>query len=177
MVEVNMETNGEVQDLKLKVGLLEKDVDQITVLCDKLDTTIEKVQELTSTMTKMLALHEERIEKQEQKDAELIVMVEKRRTETEANIKELHSRITTTDRENAKEMSDLEDRMEKMLQAHTQSVVAEVKKLEAAQRSHHEEMSQRLRIVEQKTWMFVGAAVVIGYILANASPLIQQIFG
>ena len=168
--------SDDIQDLRLKVGLLQKDVDQIGVLCEKLDITIEKMQELTSAMTKMLALHEERIEKQESRDIEIINMVEKRRTETEQGMKELHSRITTTDREHSKDLNDLENRMEKMLTQHTGNVLSEVKKLQSAQDQHHQQMSERLTQVEKKTWMFVGGAVVLGFILANFVPIFENFF-
>ena len=166
----------EYQDLKLKVGLLQKDVDQIGTLCAKLDTTIEKVQELTSAMTKMLALHEERIEKQEIRDNDILRLLESRRTETENNVKELHSRITTIDREHRQEMGELEDRMEKMVSTHVSKAVDEIQKLQKAQQEHHEMMSGRLNMVEKKIWMFVGGAIAIGFILSNAGEIIAKLF-
>lgn len=169
--------DSDFQDLKLEVGLLKKDVVQIGVLCEKLDTTIEKVQELTSAMTKMLALHEERIEKQETREADLIKMVEQRRLEHDANFKEIHSRITTTDREIAKDMSDLEDRIEKAMKAQMDVVVKEVQKLQDAQAKHHEKMSERLNLVERKIWTFAGGAMVVVYLFSQFSDTIGKIFG
>ena len=167
----------EYQDLRLEVGLLKKDVDQIGVLCAKLDTTIEKVQELTSAMTKMLALHEERIEKQEQRDTEILRILESRRTETESNVKELHSRITTIDKEHRQEMGELEDRMEKMVSNHVSKAVDEIRALTVAQKEHHEHMNERLNLVEKKIWMFVGGAIVFGFIASNFGEIITKIFG
>lgn len=165
--------DSEYQDLKLKVGLLEKDVDQIGLLCTKLDTTIEKVQELTSAMTKMLALHEERIEKQEQRDSELLRMVEQRRTESDSNFKELHSRITTTDRETRAELHDMEERVEGQVATAINEVLNEVKELKNSQEQHHKIMNERLNTVEKKIWMFVGGATVIIFLISRLPGILS----
>lgn len=167
--------DNEYQDLKLKVGLLEKDVDQIGLLCTKLDTTIEKVQELTSAMTKMLALHEERIEKQEQRDTELLRMLEQRRIETETGMKELHSRITTTDRETKQSLQNTEDRIEENVSGMMAEVLAEVRELKKSQEDHHKIMNERLTTVEKKIWVFVGGSAVIIFLLTRL-PQLQAFF-
>lgn len=165
--------DNEYQDLKLKVGLLEKDVDTMGLLCTKLDTTIEKVQELTSAMTKMLALHEERIEKQEQRDSEILRMLEQRRTETESGMKELHSRITTTDRETRSELAKVEERVEETVAGAISEVLSEVKNLRQQQDEHHKIMNERLSTVEKKIWVFVGGAAVVIFILSRLPQFIS----
>lgn len=159
--------DNEYQDLKLKVGLLEKDVDTMGLLCTKLDTTIEKVQELTSAMTKMLALHEERIEKQEQRDTEILRMLETRRNETETGMKELHSRITTTDRETRAEIAKVEDRVEETVAGAISEVLQEVRELRNSQEEHHKIMNERLSTVEKKIWVFIGGSAVVIFLLTR----------
>ena len=78
----------EVQDLKLGIGLLKKDVEQTDELCHKLSDSLTKLQEINVNLMQMITLHEQRHEQHEKSEKEL-----------KDDIKELHSRITTVNRE------------------------------------------------------------------------------
>lgn len=77
-----------LHDIELKVGLLNKDVEMTDRLCSKLSESITKIQELNINIMQMITLHEQRHE-----------IHEKVETEFKEDIKELHSRITTVNRE------------------------------------------------------------------------------
>ncbi len=78
-------------DLETKVALLESDVNRTTSLFQKMDTAIEKMGDVSNSIARMLAVHEERLNKQDDIDEELFTLVEKRRQEIQGDIKELHS--------------------------------------------------------------------------------------
>ena len=70
-----------LSDMRLDLGLLKKDVASINGIFNKLDDTIDKLQELTMTMTRMISVHEHRLELQEKADDDLNKLIELRRTE------------------------------------------------------------------------------------------------
>jgi prefoldin subunit 5 len=87
----------ELQNVKLEVGLLKKDIEQTDRLCDKLSESIEKIQEVNVNIMRMITLHEQRHEQHEKAEQDL-----------KEDIKELHSRITTVSREMNDRMDQLE---------------------------------------------------------------------
>lgn len=77
-----------INDLKLDVELLKKDVEQFDTLCDRITQSIEKIQDVNQNLIKMISLHEQRHDQHEKTEEDL-----------DDDIKELHSRITTINRE------------------------------------------------------------------------------
>ena len=77
----------DLNDLKLDIGLLTKDVEQTNRLCEKLSESIEKLQEVNVNILRMITLHEQRHDQHEKSENEM-----------KEDIKELHSRITTVTR-------------------------------------------------------------------------------
>ncbi len=74
--------------IEMKVGLLEKDIQQTNQVYEKLSESIEKIQEMNDTMIRMITIHEQRHEHHAKAEEDL-----------KEDIKELHSRITTVSRE------------------------------------------------------------------------------
>lgn len=99
------------KDIKLDVGLLKNDVANIKLIFGKLDLAIDKLQELSSTLTKMISLHEQKLEYQERADEDLNRLIETRRTESQMDIRELHSRITTINRELTDKIEESENKI------------------------------------------------------------------
>ena len=55
-------------DLKVEITGLKKDIEQVNNLNGRLDTAIEKLTDVSTSIKQMLAVHEEKIKRQEQKD-------------------------------------------------------------------------------------------------------------
>ena len=81
-----------MSDLNTEVQLLKKEVSDMKMIYSRLDKAIEKISDVSNSINRMLAVHEEKISQQEE------VQI---RTEQEINndIKEVHSRISTNNRE------------------------------------------------------------------------------
>ena len=77
-----------MEDINTEVALLKKEVKDIKFIFNRLDTAIEKITEVTTSVNRMLAVHEEKISKQEEASS-------RANKEFSNDIKELHSRITT----------------------------------------------------------------------------------
>ena len=79
-------------DLETEVKLLKKELEDQKKIYDRLDIAIEKLTDVSNSIHRMLAVHEEKLARQE--DA-----LESRRVEISAQISELHSRVTTNTKE------------------------------------------------------------------------------
>ena len=69
-----------------QIELLKKDIEQVKDIHTRLDTAIEKLTDVSTSVKQMLAVHEERIAQQESADRNLFELVEKRRAETDTKI-------------------------------------------------------------------------------------------
>lgn len=63
--------------LHTKVAMLERDVEQFQGLFDRLDSTIEKLTDVSQSIKQLLAVHEQRIDQQEVKSDSIVQMVNK----------------------------------------------------------------------------------------------------
>jgi len=66
---------------------------------DRLDIAIEKLTDVSNSINRMLAVHEEKITRQEEAIFAAEEQIEVRRSEVLKQIDELHSRITTNTKE------------------------------------------------------------------------------
>ena len=89
-------------ELETEVELLKKELHDQRKIHDRLDIAIEKLTDVSNSIHRMLAVHEEKIARQEEAIEDAEKSLENRRTELSVKIDELHSRITT----NYKELAD-----------------------------------------------------------------------
>ena len=90
------------EDLNTEVAILKREVADIKLIFNRLDTAIERITEVSSSVNRMLAVHEEKIANQEE-------VATRANQEFTVDIRELHSRITT----NSKELTDMISRHHK----------------------------------------------------------------
>ena len=147
-----------IEKLTAEIKLLKKDITQSEQIQTRLDTAIEKLTELEVNIKSMLAVHESKIARAEQVDDDIFVLLESRRKEWEADLKELHSRITTNTRE---------------LREH--QLVTE-KRILNEMRGIRGELSNRVGILEKWRWLIIGGAIVIGLIMSDARDSILDFF-
>jgi len=86
-------TNNEI-----KVAVLEQRVDDFSAVVAKLDAAIEKLSEVNSNVSRMLAVHEERISKQEEVDSILFDKIDKLRDKMDIDHDLVTSRIQLLER-------------------------------------------------------------------------------
>ena len=127
-------------DLNTEVQHLKKEVSDMKMIYSRLDKAIEKISGVSNSINRMLAVHEEKISQQE--EAQI-------RTEQEINndIKELHSRISTNNRELMNLMSEQhKEQTDKMT------------KLEI-------ELQGRVGVLEKWRWIIIGGSIVVGFLI------------
>ena len=86
-------------ELETEVKLLKKELQDQAKIHSRLDIAIEKLTDVSNSIHRMLAVHEEKISRQEESIIEAEQKIEIRRNELSKQIDELHSRITTNTKE------------------------------------------------------------------------------
>ena len=83
----------EVVQQKTSIEVLRNEVKSVANVNEKLDNTIDKLTEISSSIKSMLAVHEEKLSKSEEVDKAIFNLLENRRKESETKFEDLHSRL------------------------------------------------------------------------------------
>ena len=83
---------------EIKVAILEQKLEDLKDIIIKIDDAIEKLSEVNSNVTKMLAVHEQRISKQEETDSVLFTKIDKLRDKVDRDYDALVSRVQTIEK-------------------------------------------------------------------------------
>lgn len=129
-------SDKETTEIKVDVEVLKTQVVTITSLCEKMDKVIEK-----------LVDHQGVIIKQIYDD------MDKRERDTEIDIKELHSRITTTSRELTEKVEETE-----------RKIMDEIKALRQQITEHNAKEDGELQQILRWKWTIVGGIIVISWL-------------
>ena len=140
-----MVENG-TTDLKVELAKVKKDIENVNSLNGRIDNAIEKLTDVSTSIKQMLAVHEEKIQRQEQIDE---IIFDK--------LKERAGEIDTVHRELSKEIQHLEKRL-----------LVEIKTIKL-------DFGARVGMLEKYRWLILGGAIVIGWILsANFKTIIEM---
>ena len=83
---------------QIKVAVLEEKLQNFEAVVTKLDSAIEKIAEVNNNVSRMLAVHEERITKQEELDSVLFDKIDKLRDKMDRDHDIVASRISLLER-------------------------------------------------------------------------------
>ena len=83
----------EVVQQKTSIEVLRNEVKSVASVNEKLDSTIDKLTDISSSIKSMLAVHEEKLSKNEEVDKAIFTLLENRRKESENKFEDLHSRL------------------------------------------------------------------------------------
>ena len=133
--------------LETEVKLIKKELKDQAKIHDRLDVAIEKLTDVSNSIHRMLAVHEEKIARQEEAIFQAEEQIEVRRSELSKRLDELHSRITT----NTKEI------MSAAAMQH-QEQNKEIQKIK-------DELVSRVGVLEKWRHVLIGGSIVIGFIL------------
>ena len=134
-------------ELETEVKLLKKELHDQAKIHDRLDIAIEKLTDVSNSIHRMLAVHEEKIARQEEAIFQAEEQIEVRRSELSKRLDELHSRVTT----NTKEI---------MTAAATQHQQQnkEIQKIK-------DELISRVGVLEKWRHVLIGGAIVVGFMI------------
>ena len=83
---------------EIKVAVLEEKLQNVEAIVSKLDSAIEKLAEVNNNVSRMLAVHEERITKQEGFDSVLFDKIDKLRDKMDSDHELVTSRISVLEK-------------------------------------------------------------------------------
>ena len=133
-------------DVNVQLTGLKKDIENVTNLNVRLDTAIEKLTDVSTSIKQMLAVHEEKISRQEQIDE---IIFDK--------LKERAGEIDTVHRELTKEIQQVEKRL-----------LIEIKTIKL-------DIGGRVGILEKYKWLIMGGAIVVGWFIAlNGHEILEM---
>ena len=139
-------TNG-TTDLKVQIAGLKKDIENVNNLNNRLDVAIDKLTDVSTSIKQMLAVHEEKIGRQEQIDEIIFDKLKERATEIDHVYRDLH-----------KEIQNVEKRL-----------LIEIKSIKL-------DIGARVGILEKYRWIIMGGAIVVGFILSkNFANIVQML--
>lgn len=152
-----------------QLAVIEQELDQTGAVIKRIEHAIEKITDVTADIGKILAVHDQRLGRGEKATSDIFDLLEQRRYEMNEDIKEIHSRITTTTRELSAEI------------AATQKCIVEgiddlKRELKEDQKYHNEKqktLEQRIADLERWRYMLVGAGIVGGFILTHLFKLLE----
>jgi chromosome segregation ATPase len=133
-------------ELETKVKLLEKELHDQAKIHDRLDIAIEKLTDVSNSIHRMLAVHEEKIARQEEALIATEDQIEKRRNDLERKIDDLHSRITT----------NTKDIMSAAAAQHTEQN-KEIQKIK-------DELQARVGVLEKWRHVLIGGSIIVGFV-------------
>lgn len=83
---------------QIKVAVLEERLENFEMFVSKLDSAIEKIAEVNNNVSRMLAVHEERITKQEEIDSVLFDKIDKLRDKMDSDHDSVNKRLSSLER-------------------------------------------------------------------------------
>ena len=83
---------------EVKVAVLEERLENFEAVVSKLDSAIEKIAEVNNNVSRMLAVHEERISKQEEIDSVLFDKIDKLRDKMDSDHDSVTKRLSLLER-------------------------------------------------------------------------------
>ena len=133
-------------DIKVQIEGLKKDIENVTNIQSRIDTAIEKMTDVSTSIKSMLAVHEEKLAKQEQIDEVIFDKLKERQSSINQVYDDLHKYINQVERR----------------------LLLEIKTLK-------HDMNSRVGMLEKWKWLIIGGSIVIGFILSrNLMPLIDM---
>jgi hypothetical protein len=102
---------SELTELSKEVAILKTDMAQVSGLIDRLDLTIAKLTEVSTTVSQLLAVQGNRLEQQEKSAYQFSALLEKRRDEAAESNEIMHKRISSAEKEFQTEIAKLNDKI------------------------------------------------------------------
>tara|TARA_Y100001937_G_scaffold109184_1_gene153598 strand:- start:153 stop:572 length:420 start_codon:yes stop_codon:yes gene_type:complete len=133
------------KDVLIDIAGLKKDVENVQTIHGRLDTAIDRLADVSTSIKQMLAVHEEKITRQEQTDEVIFGKLRERQIEIDTVYKELQKEIQQTEKR----------------------LLIEIKSLKL-------DIGGRVGTLEKYKWLILGGSIVVGWILSRNFVQIVQ---
>lgn len=155
-----MHTN-EYNIIKTDIELLKRDVSTNHSLYSKMDTAIEKMAEVANQISKMLIIHENKIDNHTTMLDTMRTTITERKVDTEKQIGLLESRITGVKSETEADAARRHSEVMSALKEHQNEVG---------------DLEQRIASLENWKWYVLGIAAAVGFVVSQLPNGLSAIF-
>jgi chromosome segregation ATPase len=152
-----MAAQPNLQKLADNVSYLQQDMAKVGLLVDRLDTTIDKLADISNNVSNLLAVHETKLSAQEIISKQTVDLVEKRRVETDDKLQTIHARISSGEKELADKIDTQYD-----------EIMFELKEMRRESTEQHNKLSGRITTMEKWMWAVIGGSGVVGALITIA---------
>ena len=137
---------ADTTEIKVDLESLRKDIENVNTINGRIDTAIDKLTDVSTSIKSMLAVHEEKITRQEKIDEIIFEKLKDR----------------------ADEISDVYRELKKDVEMSEKRLLIEIKSLK-------NDIGARVGVLEKYRWIIIGGAIVIGWILSkNFMPIMHM---
>ena len=140
---------NETTDIKVELATLKQELENVNSIQGRLDTAIDKLTDVSTSIKSMLAVHEEKIQRQEQVDEIIFKKLKDRDSEVDEVFRDIQREI---------------DQVEKRL-------LIEIKSL-------RNDIGGRVGMLEKYRWIILGGFIALGCVVSkNFMPFIKFMNG
>ena len=132
-----MAENGHT-DIKVQLESLRKDIENVNSINNRLDTAIDKLTDVSTSIKSMLAVHEEKIQRQEQIDEIIFDKLKDRQNQIDEIHRELKANIELSEKR----------------------LLCEIKAIKNS-------LGERVSLLEKWKWLILGGSIVVGWVLSK----------
>ena len=129
---------ADTTEIKVDIESLRKDIENVNTINGRIDTAIDRLTDVSTSIKSMLAVHEEKITRQEKIDEVIFDKLKDR----------------------ADEISDVYRELKKDVEMSEKRLLIEIKSLK-------NDIGARVGVLEKYRWIIIGGAIVIGWILSK----------
>ena len=134
-------------DIKVQLESLRKDIESVNSINNRLDTAIDKLTDVSTSIKSMLAVHEEKIQNQEKLDEVIFTKLKDRENEIDNVYRDLQREINQTEKR----------------------LLVEIKSL-------RNDIGGRVGVLEKWRWLIIGGSIVLGWVLSkNFLHIVQML--
>ena len=136
---------NEHTDIRVELATLKQELENSKDIQGRLDTAIDKLTDVSTSIKSMLAVHEEKIQRSEQTDEVIFTKLRERQNEIDSGYRDLQ-----------REMDQVEKRL-----------LNEI-------RSLRNDIGSRVGVLEKYKWIIIGGFFAVGWILSKNFKFIMQ---
>jgi predicted nucleic acid-binding Zn-ribbon protein len=140
------DNNGTI-DLRVEIEGIKRDLENVGNINTRLDTAIEKLTDVSTSIKSMLAVHEVKIDRQEKTDEIIFEKIKDRADEIDSVYRELQREINQVERR----------------------LLIEIKAL-------RNDIGSRVGMLEKLKWILFGAAIVLVIIITKDFKALLSLF-
>ena len=136
-------------DIRVQLATLKQEVENVNSIHGRIDTAIDKLTDVSTSIKSMLAVHEEKIQRQEQVDEVIFNKLKERQQDIDKVFRDL-----------GREMDQVEKRL-----------LIEIKSL-------RNDIGDRVGVLEKYRWIILGGFIALGWVVSkNFMPFIKYMNG